>query len=90
MSSVEKKLTAAERERQESLDRKIGRLEEKIFTKKKEYEDLLEELHDLQEERYPERKEANIKEALYRAYQKSSLSLDEAVQLLEEGSHVEW
>lgn len=45
----------------------------------------------IMDERHPERREENIKEALYKAYQKSKLSLEEAMQLLEDPeSYSEW
>jgi hypothetical protein len=87
----EKRLTAAEKKKIEALDRKIERVQKKVFAKREEYDTLLGELSKLMDERHPERREENIKEALYKAYQKSKLSLEEAVQLLEDPeSYSEW
>lgn len=76
-------LSAAEKKRLEALDKKIEKLKDKAIVKKKEYDDLMDQLTKLMEERYPEQKEARIKDSLYQAYQKSSLTLDEAVELLQ-------
>ncbi len=77
-----KKLTAEEKKRIEVLDRKIERVQAKVVKVKHEYDALTEELSDLLTERYPERQEAYIKETLYRAYQKSSKSLEMIISFM--------
>ena len=80
--SQEKKMTAAEKKRMETLDRKIERVQAKVVRAKHEYDALTEELSDLLTERYPERQEEYIKETLYRAYQKSSKSLEMIISFM--------
>lgn len=77
------KLTAAEKKKLESLDKRIEKLEDKVAAKKHEYDDLTEQLMRLLDERHPERKEERVKESLYKAFQKGGLSLEEALALLE-------
>jgi len=76
-------LSATEKKRIETLDRKIEKLQLKVFQKHKEYEMLSDELLELIYERYPERKTENIKKALYDAYCKSNKSLDEVLDLIQ-------
>lgn len=79
----EKNLTAAERKRLESIDRRIEKLQNKIIVKRKEYETLTGELEQLLEEKYPERKTERIKNRLYEAYTHSDRSLDEILAFME-------
>ena len=79
----EKNLTAAERKRLESIDRRIEKLQNKIIVKRKEYETLTGELQQLLEEKYPERKTERIKNRLYEAYTHSDRSLDEILAFME-------
>lgn len=64
------------------LDKKIERLQEKVVQKHKEYDALTSELKELLDERYPERNAERVKDALYKAYQKSGKSLDECIELI--------
>ena len=85
------KVTAAEKKRIESLDRRIEKLEEKISTKRREYDALTGELQQLLDERYPERKEDRIRTRLYEAYQKSDRSLDEIMAFMEgRDDEIDW
>lgn len=79
----EKKLTAAERKRLESIDRRIEKLQNKIIVKRKEYETLTGELEHLLEEKYPERKTERIKNILYETYTHSDRALDEILAFME-------
>lgn len=80
--SSNKIISAAEKKRLASLDRKIERLQGKVAKAHAEYEALIEELSDLLTERYPERQEEYIKDALYKAYQKSNKSLEMIVSFM--------
>ena len=75
INEVERKSIAA-------MDNKIEKLQEKIVRKHKEYNALTEELKELLDERYPERKAERVKEALYDEYQKSDKSLDDIIELI--------
>ena len=55
-----------------------------VFEKHKEYNDLVEQLAVLLDERYPERKTDRIKDALYDAYIQSDRSLDEILDLIQD------
>ena len=66
------------------LDRKIERLQGEVFKKRDEYNTLMEELAELIDERYPERRTERIKESLYEAYRKSGRSLDEIIELIQD------
>lgn len=79
----EKNLTAAERKRLESIDRRIEKLQNKIIVKRKEYETLTGELEQLLEEKYPERKTERIKNRLYETYTHSDRALDEILAFME-------
>lgn len=88
---MEEKLTAAERKRIASLDRQIEKLGDKAAAKKKEYDELTDQLMHLLDERYPERKAERVKESLYQAFLKGGLSLEQALELLSDpGSIDEW
>ena len=52
-----------------ALDKKIELLQEKVVQKHREYDALTTELHELLNERYPERNAERVKDALYQAYQ---------------------
>ena len=87
----DKKMTVAERKRIESLDRRIENLEEKISAKRREYDVLTDELQQLLEERYPERKEDRIRIRLYEACQKSDRSLEEILTFMEgRDDEIDW
>ncbi|MGI6765663.1 MAG: hypothetical protein ACOX4R_07065 [Lentihominibacter sp.] len=82
------KITAKERQRLATLDRKIERLKEKVAVKHEEYNSLIKELSDLMDERYPERKEEHVKEALYKAYVGSELSLEEMLVIIHHAEEI--
>ena len=85
------KVTAAEKKRIESLDRRIEKLEEKISTKRREYDALTGELQQLLDERYPERKEDRIRTRLYEANQKSDQSPEEIMAFMEgRDDEIDW
>ncbi|MCI5589145.1 MAG: hypothetical protein MR394_01445 [Coprococcus comes] len=65
-----------------ALDKKIELLQEKVVQKHREYDALTTELHELLNERYPERNAERVKDALYQAYQKSGKSIDECIELI--------
>ena len=71
-----------ETDRQKELDKKIENIKKKLSVNRDEYNKLTEQLEELLDERYPERREENIKEALYKAYQESGMSLDELLDIL--------
>ena len=84
-------MTTAERKRIESLDKQIEKLQEKISIKHREYDTMMDELHQLLDERYPERKEENIKKQLYEAYLHSDRSLDEIMAFIEgRDDEIDW
>ena len=64
-------------EEKDALDRQMKRLEPRIFDAKHEYDELVSQYVELQEKRYPEKREERIKETLFQAYQNSNLSLDQ-------------
>ena len=85
------KVTAAEKKRIESLDRRIEKLEEEISAKRRECDTLSDELQQLLNERYPERKEESIKARLYDAYRHSERSLDEILAFMEgRDDEIDW
>lgn len=87
----EGRMTAAERKRIESLDKKIEKLQVRIAEKKHEYDTMTEELQQLLEERYPERKEERIKARLYDGYLHSGRSLDEIMAFMEgRDDEIDW
>ena len=71
-----------ETDRQKELDRKIESLKKKLSVNYDEYNRLTEQLEKLLVERYPERKEENLKEALYKAFKESGMSFDELLDIL--------
>ena len=68
----------------DELDKKIEKMQAIVFEKHKEYNDLVEQLAVLLDERYPERKTDRIKDALYDAYIQSDRSLDEILDLIQD------
>ena len=68
----------------DELDKKIEKMQAIVFEKHKEYNDLVEQLEVLLDERYPERKTDRIKDALYDAYIQSDRSLDEILDLIQD------
>lgn len=66
-----------------ALDKRIERLQDKIIKVKHEYEDMLEQLNDLMEQRNPEKKEEAVKERLWKAYSHSGKSLDFIIDFIE-------
>ena len=71
-----------ETDRQKELDRKIENIKKKMSVNRDECNRLTEQLEELLDEWYPERREENLKEALYKAYQESGMSLDELLGIL--------
>lgn len=65
------------------LDKEIQILQDQVVAKYEEYNELKGKLAELLDERYPERKTDRIKDALYRAYMKSSRPLDEIIDLIQ-------
>lgn len=74
-----------ETDRQKELDRKIENIKKKMSVNRDECNRLTEQLEELLDEWYPERREENLKEALYKAYQESGMSLDELLDILNDG-----
>ena len=66
------------------LDKKIKKLQDKIFQKHAEYDALTKELKMLLDERYPERSIERKKEALYQAYVDSGKTLEECIELIKD------
>ena len=66
-----------------ALNKKISVLQDKIIKVKHEYEDMLEQLNDLMEQRNPEKKEEAVKERLWQAYSHSTKSLDFIIDFIE-------
>lgn len=79
----EKKLTVAGKKRLQSIDKQIEKLQDKISVNRKEYDTLTEELQQLLEEKYPEKKTERIKNRFYEAYSHSDRSLDEVLAFME-------
>lgn len=71
-----------ETDRQKEFDRKIENIKKKMSVNRDECNRLTEQLEELLDEWYPERREENLKEALYKAYQESGMSLDELLDIL--------
>ena len=59
-----------------ALDKRIEKLQDKVYEAKKKYDALADQLNELLIKRYPERQAEYIKEALYEAYRESDKSLD--------------
>ena len=88
---AEGKMTAAERKRIESLDRRIEKQKERVFARHHEYDEALNELQQLLDERYPEKKEERIRTQLYETYQKSQRSLEEILAFMEgRDDEIDW
>ena len=66
-----------------ALDKKIQTIEAKASKAKAEYDALVDQLSDLIEQRYPERREEAIKERLYQAYRGSNKTVDFIVDFIE-------
>ena len=79
----DRKMTAAEKKRIESLDKRIEKLQDQISEKRREYDTLTGELQKLLDERRPERNEERVKSRLYDAYLHSERSLDEILAFME-------
>ena len=71
-----------ETDRQKELDRKIESIKKKLSVNRDEYNRLTAQLEKLLVERYSERKEENLKEALYKAFKESGMSFDELLDIL--------
>ncbi len=65
-----------------ALDRKIEVLKPKMVKAKQQYDALISQYTVLMEQRYPEKKEARLKETLFQAYMKSDRSLEETLAFL--------
>lgn len=59
-----------------ALDKRIEKMQDKVYEAKKKYDALADQLNELLIKRYPERQTEYIKDALYEAYRKSDKSLD--------------
>ena len=70
-------------EQKEDLDKKIEALKSEILKAKDTYDLLLDEMSELLDQRYPERREEAIKERLYDAYQRSGKSIDFIIDFIE-------
>ena len=66
-----------------ALNKKISVLQDKIIKVKHEYEDMLEQLNDLMEQRNPEKKEEAVKERLWQAYSHSTKNLVFIIDFIE-------
>ena len=71
-----------ETDRQKELDKKIENIKKKLSVNRDEYNKLTEQLEELLDERYPERREENLKEALYKPYRERGMSFDELLDIL--------
>ena len=71
-----------ETDRQKELDKKIENIKKKLSVNRDEYNKLTDQREELLDEREPERREENLTEALYKAYQESGMSLDELLDIL--------
>ena len=67
----------------EALDRKIEKLGSRVSEAKREYDTLLEQMSELLEQRYPERREEAIKERLYEAYKRSGKTVDFIIDFID-------
>ena len=65
------------------LDREIEALEPKLFKAKETYDSLVNQMSELIEQRYPERREEAIKERLYEAYRRSGKTIDFIIDFIE-------
>ena len=70
-------------EQKEDLDKKIEALKSEILKAKDTYDLLLDEMSELLDQRYPERREDAIKERLYDAYRRSGKSIDFIIDFIE-------
>ena len=70
-------------EQKENLDKKIEALKSEILKAKDTYDLLLDEMSELLDQRYPERREDAIKERLYDAYRRSGKSIDFIIDFIE-------
>ena len=70
-------------EEKEELDKEIEALKPKIFKAKDIYDSLVDEMSELLEKRYPERREEAIKDRLYDAYRRSGKSVDFIIDFIE-------
>ena len=70
-------------EQKEDLDKKIEALKSEILKAKDTYDLLLDEMSELLDQRYPERREEAIKERLYDAYRRSGKSIDFIIDFIE-------
>ena len=66
-----------------ALDEKIEALKSKMSKAKKAYDDLIDQMSELLDQRYPERKEEAIKERLYEAYRRSGKTVDFIIDFIE-------
>ena len=66
-----------------ALDKKIEALKPKIAKAKETYDSLLDQMSELLDRRYPERKEEAIKKRLYEAYQRSGKTVDFIIDFIE-------
>lgn len=64
------------------LDKQIEKLQDEVYTAKKKYDALAEQLKELLIERYPERQTEYIKDVLCDAYNRSHKSLELIVSFM--------
>lgn len=67
----------------EELDKKIEALKPEIIKAKDTYDSLVDEMSELLDKRYPERREEAIKDRLYDAYRQSSKSVNFIIDFIE-------
>lgn len=67
----------------EELDKKIETLKPKKIKAKDTYDSLVDEMSELLDKRYPERREEAIKVRLYDAYRQSSKSVNFIIDFIE-------
>ena len=66
-----------------ALDKKIEALKPKLFKAIEAYDSLVNQMSELIEQRYPERREEAIKNRLYEAYQRSGKTVDFIIDFID-------
>ena len=74
----------------DSLDKQLARLEPKMVNAKHRYEELVSQYTELLERRHPEKREEQIKEELFKAYQNSNRSLNQILSFMASDEWDEW
>lgn len=67
----------------DALDRKIEALKPRISKARVAYDALIDQLSELLDQRYPERREEAIKDRLYDAYKRSGKTVDFIIDFIE-------